>query len=76
MCYLRDERRWAGVLSGTTSDGSTLNRVLAALGFRTVHSMRCLLGVILLLVATSGLSCFHTSAKGSSVDPVVALRYE
>jgi putative ABC transport system permease protein len=35
-----------------------------------------LTGVIVLLLATSGLSCFIPARRASSVDPIVALRYE
>jgi ABC-type antimicrobial peptide transport system permease subunit len=54
------------ILSGVLSrwiQGSSLN-------------VPILLGVVLLLVATSGLSCFVPARRASSVDPIVALRYE
>jgi ABC-type antimicrobial peptide transport system permease subunit len=35
-----------------------------------------LAGVILVLVATAGLSCFVPARRASSLDPTVALRYE
>jgi ABC-type antimicrobial peptide transport system permease subunit len=64
-----------GVLTGVLLT-ITLNRLLA----RWIHGSSLdaltLAGVILLLVATSGLSCLIPARRASSVDPIVALRYE
>ncbi len=64
-----------GVLAGVLLT-ITLNRLLA----RWIHGSSLdaliLVGVILLLVATSGLSCLIPARRASSVDPIVALRYE
>ena len=64
-----------GVLTGVVLT-ITLNRVLA----RWIQGSSCdaliLSGAVLLLVVTSGLSCFIPARRASSVDPVVALRYE
>src|SRR5882762_6346652 len=65
----------AGVLTGLLLT-VTLNRVLARWIQDGSLDAMVLLGVILLLVATSGLSCFIPARRASSVDPVVALRYE
>jgi len=64
-----------GVLAGVLLT-ITLNRVLARWIQDGSLDAMVLLGVILLLVATSGLSCFIPARRASSVDPVVALRYE
>jgi ABC-type antimicrobial peptide transport system permease subunit len=64
-----------GVLTGVLLT-VTLNRVLASWIQDGSLDALVLLGVILLLVATSGLSCFIPARRASSVDPVVALRYE
>jgi putative ABC transport system permease protein len=53
----------------------TLNRVLARWIQGSSLDLLILAGVILLLVATSGLSCFIPARRASSVDPTVALRY-
>ncbi len=64
-----------GVLTGVVLT-ITLNRVLARWIQGSSLDALILAGVILLLVATSGLSCFIPARRASSVDPVVALRYE
>jgi len=64
-----------GVLTGVVLT-ITLNRVLARWIQGGSLDALILVGVILLLVATSGLSCFIPARRASSVDPVVALRYE
>ncbi len=64
-----------GVLSGVALT-ITLNRVLARWIQGSSLDALILLGVVLLLVATSGLSCFIPARRASSVDPMVALRYE
>jgi putative ABC transport system permease protein len=64
-----------GVLTGIVLT-ITLNRVLARWIQGSSLDALILLGVILLVVATSGLSCFIPARRASSVDPTVALRYE
>jgi len=64
-----------GVLTGVVLT-ITLDRVLARWIQGSSLDALILVGVILLLVATSGLSCFIPARRASSVDPVVALRYE
>jgi len=64
-----------GVLTGVLLT-IALNRVLARWIQGSSLDALVLLGVILLLVATSGLSCFIPARRASSVDPAVALRYE
>jgi putative ABC transport system permease protein len=63
-----------GVLTGVLLT-ITLNRVLARWIQGSSLDLLILAGVILLLVATSGLSCFIPARRASSVDPTVALRY-
>jgi putative ABC transport system permease protein len=65
----------AGVLAGVMLTVS-LNRVLARWIQGSSLDVLILVGVILLLVITSGLSCFIPARRASSVDPTVALRYE
>jgi len=64
-----------GVLTGVMLT-ITLNRVLARWIQGSSLNALVLTGVILLLVATSGLSCLIPARRASSVDPIVALRYE
>ena len=64
-----------GVLTGVALT-IALNRVLAHSIQGSSMNAPILLGVVLLLVATSGLSCLIPARRASSVDPVVALRYE
>jgi len=64
-----------GILTGLLLT-VTLNRVLARWIQDGSLDALLLFGLILLLVATSGLSCFLPARRASSVDPVVALRYE
>ena len=64
-----------GVLSGVALT-ITLNRVLARWIQGSSLDALILLSVVLLLVATSGLSCLIPARRASSVDPMVALRYE
>jgi predicted permease len=64
-----------GVLTGIVLT-ITLNRVLARWIQGSSLDALILLDVILLLVATSGLSCLIPARRASSVDPIVALRYE
>jgi predicted permease len=64
-----------GVLTGVVLT-ITLNHVLARWIQGSSFDALILVGVILLLVATSGLSCLIPARRASSVDPVVALRYE
>ena len=64
-----------GVLTGVVLT-IALHRVLAHSIQGSSLNVPILLGVILLLVVTSGLSCLIPARRASSVDPVVALRYE
>ena len=64
-----------GVLTGVVLT-IALHRVLARWIQGSSLDALILVGVILLLVATSGLSCFIPARRASSVDPMVALRYE
>lgn len=64
-----------GVLVGVVLT-ITLNRVLARWIQGSSLDALVLAGVILLLIATSGLSCLIPARRASSVDPIVALRYE
>ena len=64
-----------GVLTGVVLT-ITLNRVLARWIQGSSLDALVLSGVILLLLATSGLSCLIPARRASSVDPIVALRYE
>jgi ABC-type antimicrobial peptide transport system permease subunit len=64
-----------GILSGIVLT-ITLNRVLARWIQGSSLDALILVGVVLLLVATSGLSCLIPARRASSVDPIVALRYE
>jgi predicted permease len=64
-----------GVLTGVVLT-IALRRVLAHSIQGSSLNVPILLGVILLLVVTSGLSCLIPARRASSVDPVVALRYE
>jgi ABC-type antimicrobial peptide transport system permease subunit len=64
-----------GVLTGVVLT-ITLNHVLARWIQGSSFDALILVCVILLLVATSGLSCLIPARRASSVDPVVALRYE
>ncbi len=53
-----------------------LNRILARWIQGSSLDALILAGVVLLLVATAGLSCLIPARRASSVDPIVALRYE
>jgi putative ABC transport system permease protein len=64
-----------GVLAGVVLT-VVLNRVLARWIQGSSLNAPILLGVVLLLVATAGLSCFVPARRASSVDPMTALRYE
>ena len=64
-----------GVLTGVVLT-IALHRLLARLIQDGSLDVLVLAGVVLLLVATSGLSCFIPARRASSVDPMVALRYE
>jgi predicted permease len=64
-----------GVLTGLALT-IILNRVLARWIQGNSVDALVLVGVILLLVVTSGLSCLIPARRASSVDPIVALRYE
>ena len=64
-----------GVLAGIVLT-ITLNRVLARWIQGSSLDALVLAGVVLLLVATSALSCFLPARRASSLDPTVALRYE
>ncbi len=64
-----------GVLTGVVLT-IALHRLLARLIQDSSIDVLVLAAVVLLLVATSGLSCFLPARRASSVDPMVALRYE
>jgi ABC-type antimicrobial peptide transport system permease subunit len=64
-----------GVLTGIVLT-VTLNRVLARWIQGSSLDALILVGVILLLVATSALSCLIPARRASSLDPIMALRYE
>jgi putative ABC transport system permease protein len=64
-----------GVLAGIILT-ITLHRLLARWIQGGSLDALVLAGVILLLLATSGLSCLIPARRASSLDPVVALRYE
>jgi putative ABC transport system permease protein len=64
-----------GVLAGVVLT-ILLNRVLARWIQGSSLNAPILLGVVLLLVSTAGLSCFIPARRASSVDPMTALRYE
>jgi predicted permease len=65
----------SGVLTGILLT-VTLNRLLARWIQGSSLDVLILAGVILLLIATSALSCLLPARRASSVDPIVALRYE
>lgn len=64
-----------GVLAGVLL-AMALNRLLVRWIQNGSFDVLILAGVILVLVATAGLSCFVPARRASSVDPTVALRYE
>jgi predicted permease len=64
-----------GVVTGVVLT-ITLNRVLARWIQGSSLDALILVVVILIMVATAGLSCFLPALRASSIDPVVALRYE
>jgi predicted permease len=64
-----------GVLAGVVLT-ITLHRVLARWIQGSSLDAMVLAGVVLVLVATSALSCFIPARRASSLDPTVALRYE
>jgi ABC-type antimicrobial peptide transport system permease subunit len=64
-----------GVLTGIAL-AVILNTLLSRWIQDSTLNAPILLGVVLLLVATSCLSCFVPARRASSVDPMVALRYE
>jgi putative ABC transport system permease protein len=64
-----------GVLTGIAL-AVTLNSVLSRWIQGGTLNAPILLAVVLLLVATSCLSCFVPARRASSVDPMTALRYE
>ncbi len=64
-----------GVVAGVVLT-IVLNRVLARWIQGNSLDALVLVGVIVLLVATSSLSCLIPARRASSVDPMVALRYE
>jgi putative ABC transport system permease protein len=64
-----------GILTGVVLT-IALNRVLSRWIQGNSLNALVLLGVVLVLVATSCLSCLIPARRASSVDPMVALRYE
>jgi predicted permease len=64
-----------GLLAGAALTG-ILNGVLGRWIQGSSLNVPILLGVVFLLVATSALSCFVPARRASSIDPIVALRYE
>ena len=65
----------SGVLIGVLLT-MALNRLLVRWIQGGTLDVLVLAGVILVLVATAGLSCFVPAHRASSLDPTVALRYE
>jgi predicted permease len=64
-----------GVLTGVLLT-IALNRLLARWIQGSSLDALVLVGVIVLLIATSGLSCLIPARRATRVDPIVALRYE
>jgi predicted permease len=64
-----------GVLTGVLLT-IALNRLLARWIQGSSLDALILVGVIVLLIATSGLSCLIPARRATRVDPIVALRYE
>jgi predicted permease len=64
-----------GVVAGLALT-MALNRVLTRLIQGSALDVLVLAAVVLLLVTTASLSCFVPARRASSIDPVVALRYE
>jgi predicted permease len=64
-----------GVLTGIAL-AVILNTLLSRWIQDSTLNAPILFGVVLLLIATSCLSCFVPARRASSVDPMVALRYE